>query len=195
MPRCYACCQENCGTVNCTCDCHELDKPSVWPLKPPRIRVVVKARRPGEESPDWKRGVEDAIRTVRAKRRTAASFNTDAARVKPAFLAALDETLIHLESLRLRGRYGGDTKTENATSTAPEAAATPPVEEWIAVMRGEWGTLPVLHAAMTAETHVAPLEQAQRMVRDLNAQRDEDDHRAEVEYFVERWTVTTRAKP
>jgi len=51
----------------------------------------------------WMRGVEQSIKAIEAQLTTLRSFNTDAARAKPAAIWALEEALIHLQALYERG--------------------------------------------------------------------------------------------
>lgn len=51
----------------------------------------------------WARGVEQSIKAIEAQLATLRSFNTEAARAKPAAIWALEEALIHLQALYERG--------------------------------------------------------------------------------------------
>ena len=61
------------------------------------------------ENDDWRRGVKDAIAVVQGRRNTLAAFNTEAMSVQPGVLVALDETIISLRAMLLRGHAKGET--------------------------------------------------------------------------------------
>lgn len=65
-------------------------------------KIVQQERVPHSKAEEeWQRGVDDAIRTVESRIRTARALG-----FLPAYMAALDEVLVFLRAMRERGEYG-----------------------------------------------------------------------------------------
>ena len=106
-----------CITTPCECDCHASrrvhgvierrgrNKP-VWDAILAGDAAGATAALKALAAPTYDDGylaaVTDCIAKVQARKRIAESFNTEAAKTKPAYMAALNDVLIHLEALRER---------------------------------------------------------------------------------------------